>query len=141
MPKSATLDNQLLKLIYQAVGIANLADNAAGSPLTTLYVALHTADPTGGDQTTSEANYGGYTRIAVARSSAGWIVTGNSVSPAGQINFPLGTSGSGIATFASVGFNASGASEMLHYGAISPTISMGSGVSPFLSTSSTIQES
>jgi hypothetical protein len=35
----------LLKLIFNAVAIANIADNAAASPLTNLFWALHTADP------------------------------------------------------------------------------------------------
>jgi hypothetical protein len=141
MAKSATFDNQLLKLIFNATAIANLADNAATSPLTNLEVALHTGDPSAGDQTTNEAAYPGYTRIAVARTTGGWTVTGNSVSPAAQINFPLGTGGSGIATHASVGFAGSGASQILYSGAISPSVAMGSGVSPFISTASTITES
>jgi hypothetical protein len=54
MGKGATFDNDLLKLIFNATGIANIADNAASSPLTNLYVSLHTADPTSsGNQTSS----------------------------------------------------------------------------------------
>ena len=45
MGKSSTFDNDWLKLIFNATAIANIADNAATSPLTNLYVALHTADP------------------------------------------------------------------------------------------------
>ena len=37
--------NDLLKLIFNATPIANLADNAASSPLSSLYMALHTSDP------------------------------------------------------------------------------------------------
>ena len=65
-----TTENDIAKLIYQATAIANLADNAATAPLTNVFVALHTADPgEAGDQTTSEATYTGYARIAVARTS------------------------------------------------------------------------
>ena len=89
MSKSDTFENDFLKLIFNAVGIANLADNAAASPLANLYVSLHTADPgEGGNQSTSEIAYTGYARVPVARSAAGWVVTGNSVSPAAAINFP-----------------------------------------------------
>lgn len=43
----------ILKLIYQAVNFANIADNTVTSPLTNLYVSLHTANPgaTGNQQT------------------------------------------------------------------------------------------
>ena len=73
MSKGDTFENDLLKLIFQAVAIANLADNAATGPLTNLYVSLHTADPgEAGNQSTSEATYTGYARVAVARTAGGW---------------------------------------------------------------------
>src|SRR5574340_1328219 len=82
MAKGTTFDNDLLKLIFQATGIANMADNASVSPLTNLYVSLHTADPgAAGNQTTNEVAYTSYARVAIARTSAGWTVTSNSVSP------------------------------------------------------------
>ncbi len=41
-----------------------IADNAATSPITNLYVSLHTGDPgEAGDQTTSEAAYTSYARV------------------------------------------------------------------------------
>ena len=42
-----TFENDLAKLIFQAVAIANLADNAASAPLTNLWLSLHTADNRG----------------------------------------------------------------------------------------------
>ena len=45
MSKGNTFELDLLALIFNATAIANIADNAAASPLTSLYVALHTADP------------------------------------------------------------------------------------------------
>ena len=74
MSKGDTFENDLLKLIFNATAIANLADNAATSPLTNLSVALHTADPgEGGTQATNETAYTGYARVSVARTSGGWI--------------------------------------------------------------------
>ena len=55
--KGTTYENDCLKLLYNAVGIASIADNAASSPNTNLYLSLHTADPRWGNQTTSEAAY------------------------------------------------------------------------------------
>ena len=38
MPKSTTTCNNLLRLLFTAVAWANVADNAAASPLTNLYL-------------------------------------------------------------------------------------------------------
>lgn len=143
MGKGATFDNDLLKLIFQAVGIANIADNAASSPLTNLYIALHTADPTAsGNQTSSEISYTGYARVAVARTSGGWTVTSASVSPAADINFGIMTAGAGgTATFASVGTALSGTGKILYSGALSPAIVVANGVTPVIVAGSTITES
>jgi hypothetical protein len=142
MSKSDTFENDLLKLIFNAVAIANLADNAASSPLTTLYVALHTADPgEAGTQATSEISYTGYARVAVARTSGGWTVTAASVSPVADIAFPISTGGTGgTATFASVGIASSGESKILYSGALSPNIVVTTGVTPIITTGSTITE-
>jgi hypothetical protein len=142
MSKSNTFENDLLKLIYQAVAIANIADNAAASPLTNLFVALHTADPgEAGDQTTNEAAYTGYARIPVARTSGGWAVTGASVSPVADIVFGACTaSPGGNLTHASVGVAVSGATKILHSGTLTPNIAMAVGVIPTVKTTSTITE-
>jgi len=140
--KSDTFENDILKLIYNATAIANIADNAATAPLTNLFVALHTADPTdAGTQASSEISYTGYARVSVARTSGGWTVTGNSVSPVSTISFGAMTAGTGgTASFASVGVASSGATKILHYGALSPTISVTNGVTPQITTASTITE-
>jgi hypothetical protein len=142
MSKGNTFENDLLKLIFNATAIANMADNAASSPLTNLYVSLHTADPgEAGDQTTSEAAYTSYARVAVARTSGGWTVSTNQVVPAADITFPAGTGGSGTATHWGVGTASSGAGKLLYKGAISPTIAMGNGVTPkILASGTTITE-
>jgi hypothetical protein len=100
MARGSTFCNDFLKLIFNATAIANIADNAATSPLTNLYLSLHTADPgAGGSQTTSEVTYTSYARVAVLRTTGGWTVTSNAVSPAATISFPAGTGGSGTATY------------------------------------------
>ena len=77
MSKGNTFENDWLLLIFNATAIANIADNAASSPLTTLQVSLHTADPgEGGSQTTSETSYTSYARVAVARTAGGWMTAG-----------------------------------------------------------------
>jgi hypothetical protein len=141
MSKSNVYENDLLKLIFNATAIGNIADNAATSPLTNLYVSLHTADPgEDGDQSTNEIAYTSYARVAVARTSGGWTVTANSVSPAAAINFPAGTGGTGTATHFGVGTDASGTGKLLYSGTITPSIICGNGITPQISVASTITE-
>ena len=141
MSKGDTFENDWLKLIFNAVAIANIADNAAASPLTELFVSLHTADPgEAGDQTTSEIAYTSYARVAVARTAGGFTVTANSVSPAANVDFPAGTGGSGTATHFGIGTLTSGAGKLLYSGTVTPNIVCGDGVTPRLTTASTVTE-
>ena len=141
MSKGNTFENDILALIFNATAIANLADNASASPLANLYVSLHTGDPgEAGTQTTSECAYTSYARVTIARTSGGWTVSGNSVSPVSAITFPACTGGTETATYAAVGVASSGSSKILYSGAISPSISISSGVTPQLTTASTITE-
>lgn len=141
MSKGNTFENDLVKLIFQATAIANIADNAASSPLTSLYVSLHTADPgEAGDQTTSETSYTSYARVAVARTAGGFTVTNNSVSPAANIDFPACTGGSATITHFGIGTASSSTGKLLYKGTVTPNISVSSGVTPRLTTASTITE-
>jgi hypothetical protein len=141
MSKGDTFENDWLKLVFNATAISAIADNAASSPLTNLYVSLHTSDPgEAGDQTSNECAYGSYARVAVARTSSGWTVSGNSVSPAATISFPTASSGSETATHAAVGTASSGTGKILYRGVIVPNITITSGVTPELTTGSTITE-
>jgi hypothetical protein len=142
MGKGATFEQSFLKLIFNATGIGTIADNAASSPITNIYVSLHTADPTAsGTTSTNEATYTGYARVAVARTTAGWTVTSNSVSPAATISFPACTGGTNTITNFAVGNQATGAGEIFYTGTVTPNISVASGVTPQLTTASTITES
>ncbi|MDO9712450.1 phage tail fiber protein [Paracraurococcus lichenis] len=142
MSKSDAFENAWLQLVFNNVNIANIGDATGLRGSTTagnLYVSLHTADPgETGTEATSEISYTGYARQAVARSSAGWTVTGNSVSPTANIQFPTSTGGTGgTATHWSVGVASSGASTILYSGTITPNISVAAGVQPILLASGT----
>ena len=142
MSKSNTFETEMLALIFNGTAIANLADNAAASPLTNLYLSLHTADPgETGVQTTSEVAYTGYARVAVARTAGGWSVAAGSVSPVAAIEFGEMTAGTpGTALYASVGTASSGTGKILYSGILTPSISYNIGVIPRLRTTSTITE-
>ncbi len=142
MAKGATFDNDWLKLIFNATAIANIADNAGSSPLTSLYVSLHTADPTSaGNQSSSEATYTSYARVGVTRNSSGWTISGNSCSPAATISFPACTGGTNTITNFSIGTASTGSGKILYTGTVTPNIAVASGVTPQLTTATTITES
>jgi len=141
MSKSNTLETNLLKLLFNGTAMANIADNAGTSPLTNLYVSLHTADPgEAGSQNTSEASYTGYARVAVARSGSGWTVSGNSVSPVASIDFPACTGGTNTITYFGIGTASSGAGSLLYSGTVTPSISVSNGITPKLTTATAITE-
>lgn len=147
MSKSDAFENDLLLLIFNNTNAANIGDATGLRGSTTagsLYVALHTADPgEAGVQNTSECTYTGYARVAVARSSGGFTVSGTAptqVVPVATISFPACTGGTNTATFWSVGVAVSGATKILYSGAISPSIAISNTVTPQLTTASTITE-
>lgn len=144
--KTDAFENAFLLLVFNNTNIANIGDATGLRGSTTagsLYFSLHTADPTEeGNQGSSEITYTSYARVAKARSSAGFTVSGSSVVPNGAVTFPAGTGGSGTASFFGVGVSGTaGDTGMLLYGgAISPTIVCGAGVTPQLSTATTVSE-
>lgn len=132
-------ENNILKLIYNATAWANYADNAASTPQTNIHCALHTADPgDSGTMATSEASYTSYARVNVARTSGGWTVTANSVSPVATISFPAATGGTNTVTHFSTGKTGGGATDILLSGTVTPNIAVSNTVTPTLTTATTI---
>ncbi len=138
MSMSNASETNLLLLLFNNTDWANVGDAgglqnsaAAGS----LYVALHSSDPgDAGDQTTNEVSFTGYARVAVARSGAGWTVSGNQVSNAATVQFGECTAGSATATHFSVGLAASGAGDILYSGALSASRSISAGITPLFNS-------
>lgn len=144
MSKSNTWENDLLLLMFNNTSSA-LHGDATGLRGSTVagsyYLSLHTADPgEAGDQTTSEVAYTSYARVAVARSGAGFTVTGNAVATAANTDFPTGTGGSGTATHFGIGCSSSGAGKLLYKGALSPSIVCGNGVTPRINAGTLVTE-
>ena len=93
-----------------------------------LWVALFTTTPS--DSTAgTEAAYTGYARVAVARNSSNWTVSGNNCSNTNAITFPEATAGSetengfGILTAASGG-------DLLFWGALDASLAVSAGITP-----------
>jgi hypothetical protein len=122
-----------LEMIYQAVQSASMVGLIRNdvSPLTNLYVSLHTADPTAaGAQNSSEAAYTGYLRVAVARTTGGWSIAGETISNVGAITFPAATGGSETETYVGVGTASSGAGVLLWAGALTSSLAVSNGITP-----------
>lgn len=139
--KSDTFENALLKLIFQQVAIASIADNAA-SPATALWIRLHSqtlADTASGS--TDELNYTAYAAQSLTRTSGagGWSVTSNSVYPVDAITFPT-TDANATVQAVSINSVSTGTFYPLYIGTISPTFSISSGERPILATNSLITE-
>lgn len=134
MSKSNTFENDLMLLIFNNTNAADIGDATGlrgSSTAGSLYVCLHTGDPgEAGTAATSECAYGSYARVAVARSGAGWTVTGNAVTNAALIQFPQCTSGSETATHFSITVASSGTSKILYKGALSASLAISSGIQP-----------
>jgi hypothetical protein len=115
----------LLQHIFQNANVALVGDatglrgsTAAGN----LYISLHTADPgRGGNQTTSEATYTGYARLAIVRTSGGWAVSGNQASNAAIATFAQCTGGSNTITHFGIGTDISGTGQLIGSGPVGST--------------------
>ena len=132
MPKGTTTCNNVLKLIFNATNWANVADNAASSPLTNLFLSLHTADPgVGGSQTTNETSYTNYARVSVARTTAGWTVaTTAQTENVALLQFPqCGATGATV-THVAIGTLTSGAGTILYSGALNSSLSVANLIQP-----------
>ena len=131
MAKSTATCNNLLKLIFNATAWADLAENDATSPLTNLYISLHTADPgIGNAQTTNETSYTNYARIAVVRTSGGWTVSTNTAVNAALAQFPqCGATGATL-THVAIGTASTGAGTVLYAGSLNSSLAVASGIQP-----------
>lgn len=120
--KGNTFENDVVLLTFNGTAYSWNAN-------TDLYVALHTGDPgEAGSQTTSECAFGSYARVTVARSGAGFTVSGDTASNTATISFPECTSGSETVTHVSIGTASSGAGQILYKGALTASRSVSSGI-------------
>lgn len=82
-----------------------------------------------------------YARIAVARSGAGFTVTSNAATLAAMATFAAMAGGTGgTATHFGLGTDASGAGNLLFFGAITPNLVIAAGTTPKLDTGTTITQ-
>lgn len=134
MSKSNAWETALLQLVFNNDNAANIGDATGlrgSSTAGSLHVSLHTSDPgEAGSQTTNECAYTSYARVAVARTSGGWTISGNAVTNAALIQFPQCTGSSETATHFGIGTASSGAGVLLYKGALSASLAISSGIQP-----------
>ncbi|MFA6204213.1 MAG: hypothetical protein WC710_13635 [Gallionella sp.] len=145
MSKSNSCETSLLLLLFNNTDFALIGDAAGlqnSATAGSLYLSLHTADPgEAGDQTTNEIAYTGYARKAVARSGAGFTVSGNAVTLTADNDFPKMTAGAGgTVTYFGVGTSSSGAGVLLYSGTTDPDILVSAGIIPRLEAATSITE-
>lgn len=138
MSMSNAFETEILDLIFNNAAIANIGDAGGLQPSATagsLYVSLHTGDPgEAGDQTTNETAYTNYARVAVARSGAGWTISGNTVSNAALVQFPqCGVTGATL-TYVGVGTASAGAGVLLFSGQLSSSLVVANLIQPQFAT-------
>jgi hypothetical protein len=137
MSMSNAAEAGVLSLVFANSNYANIGDATGlrgSSTAGSFYISLHTGDPgETGNQTTSEATYTSYARVAVARSGAGWTVSGTAPTQAANtaaITFPACTGGSNTITHIAIGRDSSGTGEILFKGALSASLAVSSGITP-----------
>lgn len=137
--KANTLEDGMLKLIFQNVDFTTLGDAGGlrGSATPGLiYITLHTADPgEAGDQTTSEATYTGYARKSIARNNTEWSVSAGVAQNLNSQNFAACSAGSNTVTHFGIGTDPTGAGKLLYSGALTASRVISAGITPSIAVS------
>lgn len=124
MAKSTTTANDALDAFLRAV-------DPAWRSGATRYIALHTANPgAAGTQTTSEATYTSYARVAVTAATGFTAAASASSSNTGTISFPQCTGGTNTITYVSIGTASSGAGQIIYSGALSASLAVSNLILP-----------
>ena len=124
----------LLDLLFLNTDWANIGDAAGlqnSATAGSFYISLHTADPgEAGDQSTNEASYTGYARVAVARTAGGWTRTVSTIANTALVQFAQCTGGSATVTHFGIGTDLSGAGNLILKGALTSSLSISNGIQP-----------
>ena len=92
-----------------------------------VYVALHTADPgPAGDQSTNEADFGGYARQPLNKITD-WNINTNQAANASDVVFPAATGAGTTVTHWSLGAGVTGAGALVYRAPLSTPVPIASG--------------
>lgn len=139
MSKSNAAETALLALLFNNTDFANIGDAGGlqnSATAGSFYISLHTSDPgEAGNQSTNETAYTNYARVAVARSCAGWTVSGATATNFAQISFPqCGVTGATI-THVGIGTDSSGAGTLMYSGALNSSLAVALNITPLFAAS------
>ena len=142
MSMSNAAETAFLQLIFSNTNFANVGDATGlrgSSTAGNFYLSRHTADPgEAGNQTTNEASYTSYARVAVSRTT-GFSVSGNSATLAAALtSFPQCTGGTNTITYFGIGTDSSGAGTLLFSGPLDSSLSVTTGVTPQLEAATSV---
>lgn len=133
MSKTTAFETDFLELLFNNTTVSGIgSDGLRGSTTAgSLYVALFTADPTETGTATNECNYTGYGREAVARTSGGWTIAGDTASNTAAVTFGECTAGSETAShFAICKAGTRATADLVLYGSLDSNLAISSGIIP-----------
>lgn len=122
MSMSNTTENATLKMHLQGTDPAYRAG-------ATSYLALFTADPGETGSLAAEADYTGYSRIALTKATA-WTDNGSTFNNSGLLQFGACTVGNNALTHFAVVDTANGAVSQMIIGALASTLNVAPGIQP-----------
>lgn len=131
MSSSITAANAIQNLIYRAVAWADMAENDATSPATSIDIALHTSAPATSSQSSNEVTVGQwdtYVRKSITRNTSEWdAAAAGMVQNTNLAQFVEMASGTGCTiTYASAGYNGT----IIHYGPLTASRTVSAGIQP-----------
>ena len=128
-----TFETSILNHIFNNGNIADIGDSIGlrgSSTAGSLYIGLANDTLACDDATPGqEAQYPGYARVAVARTSNGWIVSGNQVYNKNNISFPTCTAGTETIRYVNI-FTALTGGARLYYGKLSEDLIVTADITP-----------
>ena len=125
MSKTNSFETDIAELIFNNTTLANIGDatGLVGSTVPgSFYIALTTTTPSDSAAGTA-ATYTGYARVAVARSGAGWTVSGDNTSNTSAITFGECTAGSSTVTHFEI-YTAITSGDRLYWGALDSSLAI-----------------
>jgi hypothetical protein len=135
MSATNAFETALLAHIFENADVANVGDATGlrgSSTAGVFYISLHVSSGIGeaSNQTSSETAYTNYARVSVARSSAQWTASGNTVDNDNAITFATcGASGATLTDFG-IGSDSSGTGNLFLYGALTASLAVSNGITP-----------
>ena len=134
MSKTTAFETDFLELIFNNVDIANIGDGTGvrgSSTPGSLFIALFIGDPGEAGAIADECNYTGYARVAVARSTSGWTITGDTASNTAAVTFGECTAGTETAThFAICKEDVESTADLIFYGSLDSALAISNGIIP-----------